>query len=125
MTGPDPRTISVVLDEPIDLTNATELYAFVNSYGAWPHTPDSYQATITLHSGSESISQTTDYDANTWSRAAVDVSGWEYRNAITAIDVTYVVNVDAQGYSLGFDLDSVGFDLSGASASPARTESAG
>ncbi|NLP83232.1 hypothetical protein HF576_05185 [Microbacterium sp. CFH 90308] len=125
MTGPDPRTISVVLDEPIDLTNATELYAFVNSYGAWPHTPDSYQATITLHSGSESISQTTDYDANTWNRAAVDVSGWEYRNAITAIDVTYVVNVDAQGYSLGFDLDSVGFDLSGAPASPARTESAG
>lgn len=125
MIGPDPRTISVVLDEPVDLTDATEFYAFVNSYGAWPHTPDSYQATITLRSGSESISQTTDYDANTWNRAAIDVSGWEFRNAITGIDVTYVVNVDAEGYSLGFDLDSVGFDLSGVSSDPAGAAAGG
>lgn len=119
MSGPDPKTISVVLDQPVDLTDATEFYAFVNSYGAWPHTPESYQATITLRSGSESISQTADYDANTWNRAAVDVSGWEFRDAVTGIDVTYVVNVDAEGYSLGFDLDSVGFDLSGVSSDPA------
>ncbi|TDE15836.1 DUF4082 domain-containing protein [Jiangella asiatica] len=110
MIGADPRTISVEPAEPLDLSAASTVYAHVNSWGAWPLTPDSYEVTVTLHSGTESISATTEYEANVWNRATVDVSGWEHRDEVTRIDVTYVVNVDGENYRLYFDLDSVGYD---------------
>ncbi|WP_053204953.1 DUF4082 domain-containing protein [Jiangella muralis] len=109
MVDADPRTISVEPEQPLDLSHASTFYAHVNSYGAWPLSPDSYEVTITLHSGEESISATSEYEANVWNTAAVDVSSWEHRDAVTRIDVTYVVNVAGE-YRLFFDLDSVGYD---------------
>lgn len=109
MIDADPRTISVEPDAPLDLSHASTFYAHVDSYGAWPLSPDTYEVTITLHSGGESISATSEYEANVWNKATVDVSSWEHRDAITRIDVTYVVNVVGE-YRLFFDLDSVGYD---------------
>jgi hypothetical protein len=110
MSGADPRSIYVEPAKPLDLSTASQLYAHVNSYGAWPYTPRSYQATITLYNGTDKFSSTSDYEANVWNRIAINVSSWSGRNHVTRVEVTYTVNVDAPSYRLYFDLDSVGYD---------------
>jgi hypothetical protein len=107
--GPnDPRTIFVEPSEPLDLSNASTFYAYVDSWGIPPYT-QTHRVEITLHSGSGSVSATSEFSANVWNRAAVDISSWSGRSNITRIDVTYTLNVSGST-SAFVDLDSVGWD---------------
>lgn len=95
-----PKTLSVRPETPLDLGAADEVYAWVDAYGGVPGATG-YEATLTLHSGDESISQALPtFVPDSWNRIAVDVSAWPYRDAVTGIDVSYRV--------LGTDFDWVG-----------------
>ncbi|TDE08140.1 DUF5722 domain-containing protein [Jiangella asiatica] len=94
------KTVSVRPETPLDLGTAEEVYAWVDAYGGVPGATG-YEATLTLHSGDESISQAMpDFVPDSWNRVAVDVSDWPHRDAVTGIDVSYRV--------LGTDFDWVG-----------------
>lgn len=85
------KTVSVRPEEPLDLGSAEEVYAWVDAYGGVPGATG-YEATLTLHSGAESISQAVpEFVPDSWNRLAVDVSAWPYRDAVTGIDVSYRV----------------------------------
>lgn len=114
LTGPGnvAKKAFVVPATPIDLTDATEFYANVNSYG-WPQVNPAYKASITLFSGTDSITKESQYTPDAWNRIAIDVSDWANRSSVTRIEISFVMT--GQGAEGGFggkaQIDSVGYSL--------------
>lgn len=72
----------------IDASGASEVFAWVDGYAAPGAT--GYAVDITVYSGSESITGTNEhFTPDAWNRVSVDVRGWDKRNAITKIAITY------------------------------------
>lgn len=111
VSGPDdPRTVYVEPSTPLDLSNASTFYVHVDSWGVPPYT-QTHRVKVTLYDGDDSISATSDFSANVWNRADVDVSSWAGRSHITRIEVTYTLDIAAgASYQVYVDLDGVGFD---------------
>lgn len=107
--GSDPRSIYVEPATPVDLSDASTAYVWVDSYGAIPDAT-SYQATMTLHSGDLVKTTTIEYAANTWNKVAVDIGDWAGRSSITRIDVTFQIMTTATGYGPLFQIDEFGWD---------------
>lgn len=83
------KVVSVRPAAPLPLGSATELYAWVDAYGGIPGA-SGYEATMTVHSGSETISVVEDeFRPDSWNRLSIDVSDWEHRDAVTGIDISY------------------------------------
>jgi hypothetical protein len=82
------RTISVMPGQPLDLSTATHVALWIDSYGGLPGATG-YQARVVLHSGSAERSLTAPITNDTWNRLDLDVSGWAPRNDITSIDVSF------------------------------------
>lgn len=75
-----------------DLSNADEIYAWVDAYGGVPGATG-YAMDITVRAGAQSITSTyTSFGHDRWNRVAVDVRDWSYRNAVTGIDITYRIS---------------------------------
>jgi alpha-L-rhamnosidase len=81
------RTISVTPDSPLDLSSATHLALWIDSWGGLPGA--AYQAQVVLHSGSADRTLTTAIANDSWNRLDLDLSDWAQRSAITSIDVSF------------------------------------
>lgn len=95
---------------PRDLSGASEVYAWVNGYGGLPDATG-YAVDITVHAGAESITGTNSaFESDRWNRVAVDVSGWEFADAVTSIEITYrIVGSTYPWSSAYFQIDEVGY----------------
>ena len=83
-----PKWVQVQPSTAIDASGASEVYAWVDGYAAPGAT--GYAVDITVYSGSESLTGTNEqFTPDKWNRVSVDVRGWDKRNAITKIAITY------------------------------------
>jgi hypothetical protein len=103
-----PRTVQVAPSTPLNLTGAKTFYAYVNGYGGAPGATG-YQATVTLTSGSQTLTTTVPVAANAWTPVDVDVSSWAYRDDITGISVSYAAVGSTTPWSMQFQIDDVGW----------------
>ena len=103
-----PKTTSVTFAAR-NLSNADEVYAWVDAYGGVPGATG-YAADITVRAGAQSITGTfTSFGSDRWNRVAVDVRDWAYRNAVTGIDITYRISGTSYAWSgAHLQVDEVG-----------------
>lgn len=117
------RTVFVAPDEPLDLSAASQVTAWVDAYGGIPGAAG-YSASITLQSGTETITGTkSDFTPDSWNLVAVDVANWPYRNKITKITVTYKIDANWPGWTgAHMQVDDVGYTVAPTTTSaPCRT----
>jgi NPCBM-associated, NEW3 domain of alpha-galactosidase len=100
------RTISVTPSQPLDLSKATHVSLWIDSYGGLPG-GTGYQAQVVLHSGAAQRSLTTPITNDTWNRVDLAVSDWAPRNAITSIDVSFSGVGSTVAWGGNFDIDDV------------------
>lgn len=100
------RTITVTPGQPLDLSKATHLSLWTDSYGGLPG-GTGYRAQVVLHSGAEQRSLTTPITNDTWNRIDLAVSDWAPRNAITSIDVSFSGVGSTVAWGGNFDIDDV------------------
>jgi hypothetical protein len=103
-----PRTVQVSLATPLNLSAAKTLFAYVDGYGGAPGATG-YQATVTLTSGSQTLTKTVPVPSDTWTPVSVDVSSWAGRDDITGISVSYAAVGSTRLWSMHFQVDDVGW----------------
>jgi hypothetical protein len=103
-----PKTVQVSTGTPLNLSAAKTFFAYVDGYGGAPGA-SGYQATVTLTSGSQTLTTTVPVSNDTWNRVNVDVSSWAYRNDITGISVSYAAVGSTTPWSMHFQVDDVGY----------------
>jgi hypothetical protein len=103
-----PRTVSVTPSTPLNLSGAKTFFAYVDGYGGAPGA-SGYQATVTLTSGSQTLTNTVPVTANEWTPVDVDVSSWAGRSDITGISVSYAAVGSTTSWSMHFQIDDVGW----------------
>lgn len=111
-----PKWVQVQPPTAIDATGASEVYAWVDGYAA--PGASGYAVDITVYSGTESITGTnTQFAPDRWNRVAVDVKGWDKRNAITKIAISYRPLGTASSWSgAKLQVDEVGFSTESGAA---------
>jgi hypothetical protein len=103
-----PRTVQVTPATPLDLSAAKTFFAYVDGYGGAPGATG-YQATVTLTSGSQTLTKTVPVSNDTWNPVDVDVSSWAYRDHVTGISVSYAATGSTTPWSMHFQVDGVGW----------------
>jgi hypothetical protein len=103
-----PKTVRVSLGTPLNLSAAKTFFAYVDGYGGAPGA-GGYQATVTLTSGSQTLTTTVPVSNDSWNRVGVDVSSWAYRNDITGISISYAAVGSTTPWSMHFQVDDVGY----------------
>jgi hypothetical protein len=102
-----PKTITVTPVAPLNLSAAQILYLYVDCYGYYVAT--GFEATITLTSGSKTLTKTVPLFPNTWNLVDVDVSSWLYRDHVTGISVTFAGIGSDIIWTPHFQIDDVGY----------------
>jgi hypothetical protein len=102
------RTISVTPSQPLDLSAATHVSLWLDSYGGLPG-GTGFQARVVLHSGSAERTVTAPVTADTWNRLDLDVSDWAPRADITSIDVSFSGVGSTVAWGGHFDIDDLGW----------------
>jgi hypothetical protein len=109
---PVPRTMTLAPATPLNLSAAKAFYLRVDGFGYAPYAK-SYAATVTLASGSHTLSKTVAISCNIWSQVNVDVSSWPYRDHVTGISVSYKGVASSAGVTTPwyphFQIDDVGY----------------
>ena len=83
------RSVRAVPAQPLDLSGARSVFAFVDSYGGAPGA-SGYEARITLRaSDGTSRSATARIAADAWNRVTVGVGDWSSRRAVTEFEVGF------------------------------------
>ena len=83
------RSVRAVPAQPLDLSGARSVFAFVDSYGGAPGA-SGYEARITLRaSDGTSRSATARIAADAWNRVTVGVGDWSSRGAVTELEVGF------------------------------------
>jgi hypothetical protein len=100
------RTISVTPDVPLDLSNATHLALWIDSWGGLPGAA-AYQAQVVLHSGAAGKTLLSPITNDAWNRLDLDVSDWAQRNTITSIDVSFRAVGSTAPWGGRFQIDDV------------------
>ncbi|RIQ30986.1 DUF5722 domain-containing protein [Jiangella rhizosphaerae] len=104
-----PKTMYVDPAQPLDLSDAGRVVAYVNSYGGAPGATG-YEVTFTLASGDDELTVTQPYTADRWNEVALDVSQWAGRSAIDHVEVTmHAVGADYPTWNPHLQVDSVGW----------------
>jgi Bacterial alpha-L-rhamnosidase 6 hairpin glycosidase domain/Bacterial alpha-L-rhamnosidase C-terminal domain len=103
-----PKTVQVSPGTPLDLSAAKTFFAYVDGYGGAPGA-SGYQATVTLTSGSQTLTTTIPVSNDTWNQVKLDVSSWAYRNDITGISISYAAVGSTTPWSMHFQVDDVGW----------------
>jgi serine/threonine protein kinase, bacterial len=103
-----PRTMMVTPATPLNLSAARTFYLYVDGYGD-PGIATGYAATVTLSSGSQSLTTTTPVNANAWNLVSVPVSSWAYRDQVTGISVSYAASGSDTPWYFHFQVDDVGY----------------
>jgi hypothetical protein len=104
-----PKTMSADPAQPLDLSAAGTVVAYVNSYGGAPGATG-YEVTFTLASGDDELTVTQPYTADRWNEVVLDVSQWAGRSAVDHMEVTmHAVGADYPTWNPHVQLDSVGW----------------
>lgn len=103
-----PKTVQVTPGQPLDLTNAKTFFAYVDGYGGAPGA-SGYQATVTLSSGSQTLTTTVPVAHDAWTPVDLDVSSWANRNDVTGISVSFAAVGSSTTWSMHFQVDDVGW----------------
>lgn len=106
-----PRTISVTPATPIDLSKATSVYAWGDSYGGVPGATG-YSATFTL-TGTDGTTRSvtkSDFAPNKWNDLSIDVSSWAGRSSVASMSVEFnAVGSSYPTWNPRFQIDDVGY----------------
>jgi hypothetical protein len=109
---PAPLTMTVAPATPLDMSAANSFHLYLDGYGDPPYAV-SYDATVTLASGSHTLTKTAAVSCNAWNRMDVDVSSWPYRDHVTGISVSYKGIASGAGVTTKwfphFEIDDVGY----------------
>ena len=103
-----PKTVQVSPAQPVDMSDAQTFFAYVDGYGGAPGATG-YQATVTLTSGSQTLTKTVPVSNDTWNRVEVDVSSWAGRSDVTGISVSFAAVGSTTTWSMHFQVDNVGW----------------
>ena len=102
-----PKTILVEPETPLDLSEASAVRAWVDSYGGAPGATG-YEATLTLVSGEQRLtSTTTDFQPDRWNALTLDVADWPHRSELTGIEVSFRAVGTDTSWGARFQLDDV------------------
>ncbi|WP_147304702.1 DUF5722 domain-containing protein [Thermasporomyces composti] len=105
----DPKTVTVTLAQPLDLSAATHVIAWVDSYGGAPGATG-YEVTVRLFSGEDTLARTVDdFAPDRWNQISVDVRDWDGRARVTRIDVTFRATGTTALWDGHFQVDDVGY----------------
>ncbi len=102
------RTMMVTPVIPLNLSAAQTFYLYVDGYGYAP-VATGYQVTVTLTSGSHTLTKTVPVLANTWNRVRVSVSSWAYRDHVTGVSASYAGTGNNTPWNPNFQIDDVGY----------------
>jgi hypothetical protein len=95
------------------LSNVIGKGGFATVYRGWQLAVGRDAATVTLASGSSTLSKTFTISANAWNRVSMAVGTWPYRGHVIGISVTYRAIPSPQGVNTGwnqhFQIDDVGY----------------
>jgi len=103
-----PRTMTVTPASPLDLSAARTFYLRMDCYG-YPNVATGYTATVTLTSGSQSMTKIIPIRANTWNLVNISVSSWPYRDHVTGISVSFAGVGSTTPWNPNFQIDDVGY----------------
>ncbi|MDQ8737986.1 DUF5722 domain-containing protein [Paenibacillus sp. LHD-38] len=92
------RTIYRDFSTPLDLSAQRYLAFAADSWG-WQAT--GYFMKVRLYSGEDVYESIAKTNSDRWSRVFIDISPWEQRNAITKMEISFVLNFDLEGLSPG------------------------
>ena len=106
-----PRVSYVAPATPLDLAGATSLGVYLDGYGGAPGRTG-YSATITLASGTHTLSTTALVSANTWNKVLLNVSGWPYLARVGRISVSFSATGTTTPWQMQYQLGQV-FTVSG------------
>ncbi|HEY6739357.1 MAG TPA: DUF5722 domain-containing protein, partial [Actinopolymorphaceae bacterium] len=103
------RTIFLVPDEPLDLSEAEVFSLRFDSYGAFPESV--FHARVRLYAGDQHVETEQVVDANQWNELTLDVFEWSERSAITRIEVSFWSTgwEYPSGWTPHFQIDHVGY----------------
>jgi hypothetical protein len=107
-----PRTMTVAPATPLNLSAASAFYLYVDGFGYAPYAK-TYDATLTLASGSHTLTKTVTVSCNLWNRVDVNVGSWPYRDHVTSVSVSYTGVPSSTGTTTPwyphFQIDDVGY----------------
>ncbi|MBS4197005.1 DUF5722 domain-containing protein [Lederbergia citri] len=101
------RTVYVEPEKPLDLSGASELFYFINSYGGVPNA--TYETKITLYSGTESLSETFSMRPDQWNEVRVDIQDWVSKDKINKIEISFRAVGNDIAWGSEFQVDYVGY----------------
>jgi uncharacterized ParB-like nuclease family protein len=102
------KSVSLTPSAPIDLSAADTFFAYLDCYGGAPGAT-SYQATVTLTSGTQTLTETVPVQHDSWNDVSVDVSSWPYRDDITGVEIGFQAVGSATVWAPHFQLDDIGY----------------
>ena len=109
---PVPITMTVTPVTPLNLSAANAFYLYLDGFGYAPYAVG-YAATVTLASGSHTLSKTVTVACNTWNHVVVEVGSWPYRDDVTSVSVSYSGIASSKGATTPwyghFQIDDVGY----------------
>lgn len=106
-----PRVISATPEEPVDLSEATSVYVWADSYGGAPGATG-YVATFTLTAadGTTVTHKNTEFSPDKWNELSIDVSDWDSRSAVVSFEVSFAaIGTDYPNWVPKFQIDDVGY----------------
>ncbi|HEX8008744.1 MAG TPA: alpha-L-rhamnosidase C-terminal domain-containing protein [Trebonia sp.] len=102
------KTVQVSPAQPINMSGAQTFFAYVDGYGGAPGATG-YQATVTLTSGSQTLTKTVPVSNDAWNPVDVDVSSWSGRSDVTGISVSFAAVGSTTPWTMHFQVDDVGW----------------
>ncbi len=105
------RTVGVTPSTPLDLSKATTVFVWMDSYGGAPGATG-YVATFTLTAADGTTKTTTDtgFSPDSWNKLSIDVSQWASRASVTSVHVSFAaVGTDYPNWSTKFQVDDLGY----------------
>ncbi|HEX8008743.1 MAG TPA: hypothetical protein VF482_20215 [Trebonia sp.] len=102
------KSVSLTPATPLDLSNADSFFASIDCYGGAPGATG-YTATITLTSGTRTLTQTVPIQHDSWNEVSVDMSSWPYRDDITGVAIGFQATGSSTPWTADFQLDDIGY----------------
>jgi Family of unknown function (DUF5722) len=101
------KTVRVQPDTPLDLSEASAIVAWVDSYGGAPGATG-YEATLTVASGDQRLTSTlSSFQPDRWNDIRLDIGQWPYRDRITRIEVGFRAVGTDTSWSPRFQVDDI------------------
>lgn len=102
------KTVSVDLDESIDVSHVTEFFYYINSYGGVPEA--TYETKLTLFNDTEVMTSIHEMSPDRWNEIRANIEGWEYAEHVNKIEISFRAIGNDMEWKPQFQIDSVGFE---------------